>query len=87
MAHQFNRTILREYDVRGIVGETLGTDDAYALGRCYSAKARSEGARRIAVGRDGRTHSPMLEEALVRGLDRPLRQRLRGGCHRRHLGL
>ncbi len=28
----------------------------------------SEGAKRVAVGRDGRTHSPELEAALVRGL-------------------
>ena len=69
MAHQFNRTILREYDVRGIVGQTLVADDAYALGRSYAALAVSEGATRVAVGRDGRTHSPELEEALVRGLN------------------
>jgi phosphomannomutase len=68
MTHQFNRTILREYDIRGIVGDTLTEADAYALGRTYAAIARDEGARRIAVGRDGRTHSGMLEAALVRGL-------------------
>jgi phosphomannomutase len=68
MTHQFNPTILREYDIRGIVGDTLNEADAYALGRTYAAIAREEGARRIAVGRDGRTHSGMLEAALVRGL-------------------
>ena len=68
MSHQFNRTILREYDVRGIVGSTLNPDDAYALGRSYAALATSEGAKRVAVGRDGRTHSPELEAALVDGL-------------------
>src|SRR6476659_8527157 len=68
MTHQFNPTILREYDIRGIVGETLTESDAYALGRTFGALARDEGAQRIAVGRDGRTHSGMLEAALVRGL-------------------
>lgn len=68
MTHQFNPTILREYDIRGIVGNTLTEADAYALGRSYAALAREEGARRIAVGRDGRTHSGMLEAALIRGL-------------------
>jgi phosphomannomutase len=68
MTHQFNPTILREYDIRGIVGDTLTEADAYALGRTYSALAQDEGARRIAIGRDGRTHSGMLEAALVRGL-------------------
>jgi phosphomannomutase len=68
MAHIFNPTILREYDIRGIVGDTLDEADAYALGRTYAALASDEGALRIAVGRDGRTHSPMLEAALIRGL-------------------
>jgi phosphomannomutase len=68
MTHQFNPTILREYDIRGIVGDTLTERDAYALGRTYAALARDEGANRIAVGRDGRTHSGMLEAALIRGL-------------------
>ena len=68
MTHQFHPSVLREYDVRGIVGDTLGETDAYALGRTFAAEALSKDARRIAVGRDGRTHSPMLEDALVRGL-------------------
>ena len=68
MTHQFNPTILREYDIRGIVGETLTEADAFALGRTYGSLARDEGATRIAVGRDGRTHSGELEAALVRGL-------------------
>jgi len=68
MTHSFNRTILREYDVRGVVGQTLFVEDAYALGRSYAALAVSEGAKKVAVGRDGRTHSPEMEAALVRGL-------------------
>ena len=31
MTHSFDRTILREYDIRGIVGKTLNEADAYAL--------------------------------------------------------
>jgi len=68
MSHTFNRTILREYDIRGIVDDTLKEEDAYALGRTFAAHARDEGARGIAVGRDGRTHSGMLQAALIRGL-------------------
>jgi phosphomannomutase len=68
MTHKFNPSILREYDIRGVVGDTLTEADAYALGRTYAALARGEGARRLAVGRDGRTHSGMLQAALVRGL-------------------
>ena len=68
MSHQFNRTILREYDIRGIVGHTLTEADAYGLGRSYAALAVGEDAKVVAVGRDGRTHSPELEEALNKGL-------------------
>jgi phosphomannomutase len=68
MTHTFNPTILREYDVRGIIGKTLTKEDAWALGRTFGSLAADEGARSIAVGRDGRTHSPELEQALVDGL-------------------
>jgi phosphomannomutase len=68
MSHEFHASILREYDMRGIVGQTLHAADARALGRSYGALAVSEGAKTIAVGRDGRTHSLELETALVDGL-------------------
>ncbi|GLR47111.1 phosphoglucomutase/phosphomannomutase PgmG [Sphingomonas astaxanthinifaciens] len=68
MTHRFDPTILREYDIRGIVGRTLHEQDAYALGRTFAAEGRDQGAKRLAVGRDGREHSPLLEAALVRGL-------------------
>ncbi|UAK23536.1 phosphoglucomutase/phosphomannomutase PgmG [Sphingomonas nostoxanthinifaciens] len=68
MAHRFDPTSLREYDIRGIVGKTLGPDDAYAIGRGFATHVRRAGGTRVAVGRDGRVSSPVLEEALVRGL-------------------
>ena len=67
-AHQFNPTILREYDVRGIVGQTLSTDDARALGAAFGTRVVRDGGRSIAVGYDGRLTSPELEGALVDGL-------------------
>jgi phosphomannomutase len=67
--HAFHPTILREYDIRGIVGETLSADDARALGRAFATLVTRRGAgRRICVGRDGRLSSPELEAALVAGL-------------------
>jgi phosphomannomutase len=68
MTHSFDPTILREYDIRGIVGRTLHEEDAYALGRTFAAEGHDAGAKRLAVGRDGREHSPRLQHALVRGL-------------------
>ena len=68
MSHRFDPTILREYDIRGIVGETLGEADAEAVGRSFGTMLRREGGRKIALGRDGRESSPSLEAALLRGL-------------------
>jgi len=68
MSHEFHPTSLREYDIRGVVGATLGPDDAHALGRSFGTLARRAGGSRIVVGRDGRESSPLLEAALVRGL-------------------
>ena len=68
MSHRFDPTSLREYDIRGIVGETLKEADAYAVGRTFGTLVRRNGGHRVAVGYDGRLHSPTLEKELVRGL-------------------
>lgn len=66
--HRFHPTILREYDIRGVVGDTLWPEDAHALGRTFATLLQRSGGQRVVVGRDGRLSSPMLEEALVDGL-------------------
>ena len=68
MSHQFHSTVLREYDIRGIIGETLGPDDARAIGRGFATLLRRAGGTKVAVGYDGRVSSPILEHALVEGL-------------------
>ena len=68
MTHEFHPSLLRDYDVRGTVGRTLGGADAYALGRCFGTVIRRDGGSRVAVGYDGRLSSPMLETALLEGL-------------------
>lgn len=77
MTHHFDPVILRDYDIRGTVGDNLGAADAYAIGRGFATRLRrgGEGAagghagpHRVVVGYDGRTHSPLLETALVQGL-------------------
>ena len=69
MAHRFDPAILREYDIRGIVGTNLSAADALALGRAFAATLGEKGGgRRVAVGYDGRLTSPALEAALVEGL-------------------
>ncbi|MPS67586.1 MAG: phosphomannomutase/phosphoglucomutase [Novosphingobium sp.] len=68
MSHRFDPTILREYDIRGVVGRDLGPADARAIGRGFATILRRGGGRKVAVGYDGRLSSPMLEAALVEGL-------------------
>lgn len=68
MPHHFHPTSLREYDIRGIIGETLGAEDAYAIGRGFATLLGRAGGKKVAVGYDGRVSSPMLEEALIRGI-------------------
>ena len=69
MTHQFHPTSLREYDIRGIIGETLGEADAYAIGRGFGTLIVRAGGRCVVVGYDGRVSSPVLEAALIRGLN------------------
>ncbi|MGB7373407.1 phosphoglucomutase/phosphomannomutase PgmG [Pontixanthobacter sp.] len=69
MSHTFDPTVLREYDIRGIIGETLGVEDARAIGRGFATLLTRAGGRIVAVGYDGRTSSPILEQALVEGLN------------------
>ena len=40
MRHDFHPTILRSYDIRGIVGETLGEPDAFAIGLGFASLIR-----------------------------------------------
>ena len=68
MKHRFHPTILREYDIRGIIGATLSADDARAIGRSFATMLRRAGGKTVAVGYDGRVSSPVLEHALVEGL-------------------
>ncbi|MAF95359.1 MAG: phosphomannomutase [Rhodospirillaceae bacterium] len=66
--HRLDPTILREYDIRGIVPETLNEADVHAIGRAFGSILLDRGGKSAAVGYDGRLTSPELEAALVEGL-------------------
>ncbi len=68
MSYTFDPTVLREYDIRGIIGETLSIDDAHAIGRGFGTLLAREGGKKVAIGYDGRVSSPMLEKGLIDGL-------------------
>ncbi|MGQ9367450.1 phosphoglucomutase/phosphomannomutase PgmG [Azospirillum sp. ST 5-10] len=67
-AHTFHPTVLREYDIRGIVGRTLSEADARAVGRAFGTVVVRGGGTTACVGYDGRHSSPALEAAMVEGL-------------------
>ncbi len=62
-----NEGIFRQYDIRGIVGETLNAEVARALGCAVGTTVRRGGGGRIVVARDGRISGPELQEAFVSG--------------------
>ena len=67
-SHRLDPTMLREYDIRGIVGRTLHPADAFAVGRGFGSIINRNGGKTVAVGYDGRLSSPELEARLVDGL-------------------
>jgi phosphomannomutase len=68
-AHRFDPTVLREYDIRGVIGETLGTADALAVGRAFGTVVSRGGGTSICLGYDGRLSSPELSAAVADGLE------------------
>jgi phosphomannomutase len=52
-SHHFDPTVLREYDIRGIVDETLHTADAFAIGRCFGTMIARAGIARAGIARAG----------------------------------
>jgi phosphomannomutase len=66
--HRFDPTVLREYDIRGIVGQTLGVADARAIGQGLGSAIIEGGGRSAAVARDGRVTSPAFAAAVIDGM-------------------
>ncbi|MFW2513118.1 phosphomannomutase/phosphoglucomutase [Demequina sp. SO4-13] len=62
-------TLIKSYDVRGIVGDTLTDDVARAIGAAFAdAVVIPDGEREVVIGRDMRDSGPGLVEAVGRGL-------------------
>ena len=67
-SHRFNNTILREYDIRGIVGKDLNLIDAFYLGKSFATLLKKNKLSNIVVGYDGRLSSVKIEKELIKGL-------------------
>jgi len=66
--HQFDPTILREYDIRGIIDKTLTYKDAEFIGRAFGTMVADAKGTSICVGYDGRLSSPNFERAVIDGI-------------------
>ncbi len=66
--YKFHPSILRAYDIRGIIGETLSEEDAYFIGKAFAKFLSAEQKNKVVVGYDGRLSSPDLKDSLIRGL-------------------
>ena len=61
----------KAYDIRGKVPSELNEDLAYKVGRAF---VKNQNARSVLIGRDVRESSPLISEALAKGLTD-------AGCH------
>ena len=66
--HKINPTILREYDIRGIVGKDLFSQDALLLGKAIGTRSASSEHKTVIIGYDGSHTSPEMRHFLIEGL-------------------
>ncbi len=63
-----DRHIFRGYDIRGVYGKNITEDTAYTIGLGFGSYIGEIGKNKCIVGHDNRLSSPMLHDALVKGL-------------------
>ena len=61
-------TIFKACDIRGIAGKTLTRERVYDIGRALGTDAKDHDCKTVVMGRDGRTSSSILAEALAQGI-------------------
>lgn len=64
--NQVQSQIFRAYDIRGVYEEDLTADVAELLGKGFGTYLG--GNKSVVVGRDDRSHSPLLQQAFIDGL-------------------
>lgn len=65
---KINRTIFREYDIRGIYEKDLKGDVPYLLGKGFGSTVIRTGKKVVCVAGDNRITTPELKEKLISGL-------------------
>ncbi len=67
MTYPIEKSIFREYDIRGIFGKELNETSVKLIG--YHLGQKIGGAKVVAIGYDARSHSPLLRDYLTSGLN------------------
>ena len=65
---KINESIFREYDIRGIVENDLDDDVVEKIAKAVATIFIKRGKKTIAIGYDGRPHSPRIKEVFIKGL-------------------
>lgn len=63
-----NKTIFREYDIRGEYKTQIDAETAYTIGLAYGTKIKSTGRDTCVVGHDNRLSGEELTNALIKGI-------------------
>ncbi len=65
---RIDRTIFRQYDIRGKVPEELNKDTAYLIGRAFGTYLQENGENICLIGHDNRASSGELTDAAAEGV-------------------
>ncbi|WP_043656442.1 phosphomannomutase/phosphoglucomutase [Nocardia thailandica] len=65
---EFVNSIIKAYDVRGVVGEQIDEGFVRDVGASFARLMRAEGADRVVIGHDMRESSPALSAAFADGV-------------------
>ena len=65
---KLEKSIFREYDIRGVYGEEMDNETAYHIGRAYGTKLKEFGKTKTVLAHDNRLSSPILSEHMIKGL-------------------
>ncbi|WP_339048288.1 phosphomannomutase/phosphoglucomutase [Candidatus Mesenet endosymbiont of Phosphuga atrata] len=63
---KIDTSIIKKYDIRGIIGQNLKVEDGYEIGKKFAQFLGTNA--KICVGYDGRVHSPQIEKKVIEGL-------------------
>jgi phosphomannomutase / phosphoglucomutase len=63
-----NPDIFREYDIRGIAGKDMTSDEVFLIGKGIGTYLQNHNCRKLTVGRDCRTTSDDYARQIIKGL-------------------